>query len=499
MPALTDLLETLASRGEPAGADVVVARARAMVAAIPVTETIEPRRRARRARRASLVIVAVAAVVAIVVPVAVLRRSAHEPASSLQTHVSTPGTVVLPEVAPATAAQLATFRWSTVASPPTDMEIGTATWDGHELIIFGPGNTSEHRGVAAAYDPTSNRWRRLPPSPLVEVETDWISAVWTGRQLVVAQGDHATTIGRVVMSSYDPLANRWRAYAAQMMCAGVKPTLTWTGTIVVVTTGDRLQGEACGGAAPNAAHGFDPVSGRWSSLPELPLQPGEYLDTVSTTRALGGVVALMRWVRSDTTAPGTTTPSTAPGSTTTVATPSGASTGHNLHWGERALLLAAGAQQWTPVPHVVLRGMATPFGDDARLVVPPRVEQCPFGAFCGGSLGTEVGFVANRDGSTVPLAATGGDPYVAPDLVAFTGDALVAVVRPDTTIPDCVAATCSEPRAVAWDLTSGHFVALASPAVGSFDAVWTGRELIAFAPEKTPSGGNAVVAVRLGP
>jgi hypothetical protein len=55
------------------------------------------------------------------------------------------------------------------------------------------------RGIA--YDPTRNRWRRLPP---VHLSPNASSIGWTGRELVAWDYE-------LRAATYDPARNRWRA------------------------------------------------------------------------------------------------------------------------------------------------------------------------------------------------------------------------------------------------------------------------------------------------
>src|SRR5260221_12110096 len=76
--------------------------------------------------------------------------------------------------------------------PPAPVRIDgalTSAWTGKELVVFGRRSDLEHprivRGapqywtnVAAAYDPVSNRWRRLSPPAAADAVGDE-TAVWT--------------------------------------------------------------------------------------------------------------------------------------------------------------------------------------------------------------------------------------------------------------------------------------------------------------------------------
>ncbi len=82
----------------------------------------------------------------------------------------------------------------------------SVVWTGNELIVWGGwgdemGNTK--RGDGAAYDPASNSWRMIAPSPLSPRRNH--AAAWTGDEMVVFGGD-----GRRDGAAYDPESDTWR-------------------------------------------------------------------------------------------------------------------------------------------------------------------------------------------------------------------------------------------------------------------------------------------------
>ena len=131
----------------------------------------------------------------------------------------------------------ATDAWRRLAPPPSSALRygGTATWDGHELLVVG--NSGPRVRTTLAYDPATNRWRRLarPPAGLTPMAT-----FWTGRRLVVLGGESLR--GFV----YDPQDDRW-AVLPRIPLQGSGQTAAWTGRQLIVWS-------SAGGATFTPAH-----------------------------------------------------------------------------------------------------------------------------------------------------------------------------------------------------------------------------------------------------
>ena len=154
-------------------------------------------------------------------------------------------------------------RWRTLPrSPLAGSQHPVGAWTGREFVIF-VGNLDPdgkpwpaRLARAAAYDPTTNSWRRIAPEP-----EPGGTAVWNGREvLVVGAGAQAKSA-----LAYNPATNRWRKLA---------PMDSGRSGAVAVWTGGRLL--VYGGSSPSAspvypAHGlaYGPVG--WTPLPAAPL------------------------------------------------------------------------------------------------------------------------------------------------------------------------------------------------------------------------------------
>jgi len=94
--------------------------------------------------------------------------------------------------------------WRTIAPGPIELTDATAVWTGEEMIVFGAalhgGNRPETpSAIAAAYDPSSDSWRELPPSPL---DTNSNTAAWNGSELIALDYNRDS-------AAYDPVTNEW--------------------------------------------------------------------------------------------------------------------------------------------------------------------------------------------------------------------------------------------------------------------------------------------------
>jgi hypothetical protein len=166
---------------------------------------------------------------------------------------------------------------------PSQEPIGA--WDGHELLLLVSGFNPDGKPYparlarAAAYNPTSNRWRRLAPAP-----AQGGTAVWDGSELLlVAAGARARQT-----FAYAPRTNRWRTLAP-LPVTRRGPTAIWTGHHVLLWGGDNLRGTA----PRRDGIAYDPSANRWTAVPRSPLRARDGATVTWTGRSLivwGGVI-----------------------------------------------------------------------------------------------------------------------------------------------------------------------------------------------------------------
>ena len=194
-----------------------------------------------------------------------------------------------------------TDRWRMLAQSPLRARAAAAgVWTGRELIVWGgagaAGDRTGPRGFVgpavetaqttqayadgAAYNPRTDRWRRLPPSPLSPRRNAVM--VWTGSEVVVWGG---TAVGRTDHepdgARYDPATDRWTP-----VTGGPLARLDNELVQAVSLDGRMLVWAANYTAAAAAA--YDPARDAWAPLPGPPVQPG---TPPAMATVAGGVMA----------------------------------------------------------------------------------------------------------------------------------------------------------------------------------------------------------------
>ena len=171
-----------------------------------------------------------------------------------------------------------TNTWRKLApAPPAGSQHPAGAWTGRELIVlvgeFDPdGDPWPARlARAAAYNPATDTWRRIAPPPATRYGA---SAVWDGGEVLVVGGTGAPSAGRppapaAVGFAYDPATNRWRRLP-RMESGRVGAVAVWTGRRLLVWGGSETTGAGLPVIPPHGL-AFDPTSNRWSPLPQAPL------------------------------------------------------------------------------------------------------------------------------------------------------------------------------------------------------------------------------------
>jgi hypothetical protein len=140
---------------------------------------------------------------------------------------------------------------------------GSSVWTGKELLVWG-GLTlvgSDNRWLAdgAALDPSTNRWRPLPPAPIAA--RSYAATVWTGTEMLVWGGGGPNDEMYSDGAAFDPKTNRWRTIASQPDVRADRPAAVWTGREMVVISTINT---------PLTTSAYDPKADRWRRLTAPP-------------------------------------------------------------------------------------------------------------------------------------------------------------------------------------------------------------------------------------
>jgi N-acetylneuraminic acid mutarotase len=152
-----------------------------------------------------------------------------------------------------------------------------AVWTGSELLIYGGSNGAdvvEPLRTGLAYDPESDTWRDLSPTP---VGISWwpdLKAVWTGDRLIMIGGVvNGDEYGYQVLQ-YQPEADTWETASfpeERSQVGGV----VWTGDDLLLVGGD-LNGP------DNTAWAYRPDTAEWRRLSDPGIKPVEGIEGIWT-------------------------------------------------------------------------------------------------------------------------------------------------------------------------------------------------------------------------
>jgi N-acetylneuraminic acid mutarotase len=154
-------------------------------------------------------------------------------------------------------------------------------WTRKAMIVWGGAGDAGPLGDGAAYDLVTDRWTPLPPAPITPRRGH--TAVWTGNKMLVfgGQGMRADCPGPCPLgdgASYDPDTNAWKPLAPS-------PIGPRHGHAAVFLQGRMIVwgGAGDGGGALGDGASYDPVADTWAALPVPPLAPRLGHRAVATT------------------------------------------------------------------------------------------------------------------------------------------------------------------------------------------------------------------------
>jgi hypothetical protein len=166
------------------------------------------------------------------------------------------GTEMLVAGIPNVAYNPLTDRWRRLPRAPLSLVTGLVVWTGREVIGWGGGCCGEASNGGAAYDPATGSSRTLAASPLAARQQ--VTGAWTGTELIVAGGADANGHAFRGAAAYNPRSDTWRRIAP-LPVPRRGAIAAWTGREVLVVGG---RGAAVGFA-------YNPATDRWRRLPRM--------------------------------------------------------------------------------------------------------------------------------------------------------------------------------------------------------------------------------------
>lgn len=165
-------------------------------------------------------------------------------------------------------------EWRLLADGPLQGGAPAAgAWTGSEALLVGTDG-------AASYRPETDTWAELAPRPGRGEDSAWMSAHWSGSELLVVSSAH----NQATVTGYDPVTDEWRNVPAwpfqtlDMPVTRGSPTHVWDGERLWLWT-----------FAPQdtGIAGFDPHTGQWVITPPF---PGRDCTDIPAGLALDGTV-----------------------------------------------------------------------------------------------------------------------------------------------------------------------------------------------------------------
>jgi len=154
-----------------------------------------------------------------------------------------------------------TERWRTLPPAPIEARAPFSVWTGSELLIWGNADRHTRYRDGAAYDPSTDRWRRIADAPTDITDG---AAVWTGEEMVVfgasLHGGNLPETQTAIGIAYDPQSDRWREIPPSDLSPQAM-TAAWPG-----------EGEMIAWDYDHATAAYDPMTNRWRALDRVPLR-----------------------------------------------------------------------------------------------------------------------------------------------------------------------------------------------------------------------------------
>jgi hypothetical protein len=197
-------------------------------------------------------------------------------------------------------AQLEAGNWSTMpAAPIAPRAYAAEVWTGSELLIWGGGSGSHGVDLhddGAAYDPATRTWRKLPPAPLSA--RLGMAAVWTGAEMVIYGGYDVDAAHPYHVTddaaAYDPSTDTWIRLPSPPLAPRTDALAVWTGSRVIVLGGHTDMRSSSEPVYGDGA-AYDPATGDWTHIAAPAGAPAGQLDFVGALQSGHLLYAFAPW------------------------------------------------------------------------------------------------------------------------------------------------------------------------------------------------------------
>ncbi len=155
------------------------------------------------------------------------------------------------------------------AAPIAGRSYPAVAWTGTEMIVWGGSDAGRTVADGAAYDPAADTWRELPPAPIGSAMKS--SAIWTGTEVLFLGGLRSVengTGGSMTRdaAAYNPSTNSWRRLPdLPGDPLPPYPQAVWTGSVVLTSLQTYDPDEPMDLGSTQLAS-YDPTTDQWRTV-----------------------------------------------------------------------------------------------------------------------------------------------------------------------------------------------------------------------------------------
>jgi hypothetical protein len=157
----------------------------------------------------------------------------------------------------------ATNRWRRLVDAASGPVV---VWTGSQMIGWGGGCCGESSAEGVAYSPATNTARKLPAAPLAGRQTT--TGAWTGKELIIVGGADANGKVFADAAAYNPKTRSWRRLPP-LPTPRRAATAVWDGRDVLVVGGDTTTYRPFRRLLVGV-FAYRPATNRWRRLRPMP-------------------------------------------------------------------------------------------------------------------------------------------------------------------------------------------------------------------------------------